>query len=94
MDDPIFVDIEKPNLPIFISEHGNGEWEESYIAISIENFSQILNDLKQLSIGRENPNKIEKNPISETELENFLSKTKNDNKGMDIEYWEIFLEND
>lgn len=28
MDDPIFVDIENPILPVFISEHGNGEWEE------------------------------------------------------------------
>ena len=94
IDDPIFVDIEKLNLPVFTSEHGNGEWEESCIAISIENFSQILYNLKQLSIERENPIRIETNPISETEIDNFLSKTKNDNKGMDIEYWEIFLEND
>ena len=94
MDDPIFVDIENQNLPVFIAEHGNGEWEENYIAISIENFSQILNDLKQLSIKRENPVQIEKNPISESELEMFLSKTKEENKGMDVEYWEIFLEND
>ena len=94
MDDPIFVDIENQNLPVFIAEHGNGEWEENYIAISIENFSQILNDLKQLSIKRENPVQIEKNPISETELEIFLSKTKEENKGMDVEYWEILLEND
>lgn len=94
MGDPIFVDIENHNLPVFIAEHGNGEWEENYIAISIENFSRILNDLKQLSIKRENPVQIEKNPISETEMEMFLSKTKDENKGMDVEYWEIFLEND
>ncbi len=94
MADPIFVDIEKPNLPVYTAEHGIGEWEEINIAISIENFSQILHDLKKLSIERENPNKIEKNPISVMELESFLSKTKNDNNGMNIEYWEIFLEND
>ncbi len=94
MDDPIFVDIENPNLPVFISEHDNGEWEENYIAISIENFSSILNDLRNLSINRQNPVEIEKNPISETELELFLTKTKNNNNWMDIEYWKIFLEND
>jgi hypothetical protein len=94
MDDPIFVDIENQNLPVFIAEHGNGDWEENYIAISIENFSRILNDLQQLSIKRANPVQIEENPISETELEMFLSKTKDENKGMDVEYWEIFLEND
>lgn len=90
----IFVDIENPNLPVFISQHGNGEWEENYIAISIENFLSILNDLRILSINRQNPADIEKNPISETELELFLTKTKNDNHWMDIEYWALFLEND
>ena len=50
--------------------------------------------MKHLSIGRENPVKIEKNPISKKELNSFLEKTKNDNNWMDIEYWEIFLEND
>ncbi|WP_269236351.1 hypothetical protein [Flavobacterium flavigenum] len=94
MDDPIFVDIENPNLPVFISQHGNGEWEENYIAISIENFLSILNDLRILSINRQNPAEIKKNPISETELELFLTKTKNDNHWMDIEYWALFLEND
>lgn len=94
MDDPIFVDIENPNLPVFISEHGNEEWEKKFIAISIEKFSSILNDLKNLSINRQNPVEIEKNPISETELELFLTKTKNDNNWMDIEYWGTFLEND
>jgi hypothetical protein len=94
MDDPIFVDTENPNLPVFISEHDNGEWEENYIAISIEKFSSILNDLRNLSINRQNPVEIERNPISETELELFLTKTKNDNNWMDIEYWKIFLEND
>ncbi|WP_432671545.1 hypothetical protein [Flavobacterium sp. SM2513] len=94
MGDPIFVDIENPNLPVFISEHGNGEWEENSIAISIDNFSRIMNDLKHISINRETPVQIEKNPISETELEIFLSKTKDDNKWMDVRYWKIFLEND
>ena len=94
IDDPIFVDIEKSYLPVYTAEHGNGRWEEINIAISIENFGQILHDLKNLSIERENPNKMDKNPISDLELENFLSKTKNDNKGMNTEYWETFLEND
>ena len=94
LDDPIFVDIENQSLPVFFAEHGNGDWEKNSIAISIENFSQILTDLKKLSIKRENPVNIEKNPIPEAEIEMFLSKTKENNKGMDIEYWEIFLDNE
>ena len=94
LGDPIFVDCGNSSLPVFTSQHGQGDWEETYVAISLDKFIGILKDLKHLSIGRENPVKIEKNPISKKELNSFLEKTKNDNNWMDIEYWEIFLEND
>ncbi|MFH7010388.1 hypothetical protein ACHRV5_00865 [Flavobacterium sp. FlaQc-52] len=85
MDDPIFIDYERPNFPVFISEHGEDDWIETYIAISLENFSLILKDLEVLSNER-------KNPISEIELNSFFTKTKN--KEMDIDYWKNFLDND
>ena len=94
LDDPIFIDFEKPNFPVFISEHGEGSWEESYIAISLENFTEILKDLKKLSINRENPVDIEKNPIPKDEINAFLNKTYIENKYMDVWYWKLFLEND
>ena len=94
LGDPIFIDFEKPNLPVFTSEHGEGNWEESYIAISLENFTEILKDLKKLSINRENPVDIEKNPISKDEINTFLTKTHVENKYMDVWYWKLFTEND
>jgi len=94
LGDPIFIDCENSSLPVFSSPDGQGNWEETYIAISLDNFREILKDLKNLSIGKENPVKIEKNPISKIELDSFLEKTKNENNWMDVEFWEIFLEND
>ncbi|MNY50071.1 hypothetical protein D3C86_1855480 [compost metagenome] len=81
-------------MPVFTSQQGQGDREETYVAISLDNFREILKDLKNLSIGRENPVRIEKNPISKIELDFFLEKTKNENNWMDVEFWEIFLEND
>jgi len=94
LGDPIFIDFDRPNLPVFTSEHGEGSWEESYIAISLENFSEIIKDLKKLSIKRENPVAIGKNPISKDEINAFLTKTHIENKYMDVWYWKLFLEND
>lgn len=94
LGDPIFIDSENLSLPVFNSQHGQGEWQETYIAISLDSFSKILKNLKDLSIGRENPVKIEKKPILKIELDSFLEKTKNDNNKMDVGFWEFFLEND
>lgn len=87
LGDPIFIDFDKPNLPVFTSMHGDGEWIETYIAISLDNFRIILNDLKQLK-------QEQKTGISKTEIDMFLEKTKIENKYMDIEYWKIFLDNE
>jgi len=87
LGDPIFVDFDNPNLPVFTSMHGEGEWIETYIAISLDNFRIILNDLKKLK-------QEEKTGISKTEIDIFLEKTKIENKYMDVEYWELFLDNE
>mgnify|MGYP003560302214 FL=1 len=94
LDDLLFVDCENQNLPVYISEHENRKWKMNLIANSIENFRKILSELKKLSIKRENPNLIDKNPISETEFEMFFSKIKKENEGIDTEYWQLFLEKD
>jgi hypothetical protein len=87
LGDPIFVDFEKLNLPVFTSEHGEDEWIETYIAISLDNFRIILNDLRKLK-------EKEKKGISKTEIDLFLEKTKIENKYMDVDYWKMFLDNE
>lgn len=83
--DPIFIDFEKPNLPVFTSIHDEGEWNEIYISISLNNFRIILNDLRKLK---------EKRSISKTDKKLFLEKTTIENKYMDVDYWKMFFENE
>jgi hypothetical protein len=94
LGDPIFVDYVDNKLSVYTSQDGQGEWEETKIATSFTNFIEVINDLQKLSIGRENPVKIEQNPITEKELENFIQKIENKNVDAEIWFWEGFLEND
>lgn len=94
LGDPIFVDSEDSNLSVYTSQHGQGEWEETKIASSLINFSEILNNLHKLSVGRESPEEIEQNPITENDLENFIKRIENKNSDVEIWFWEGFLEND
>ncbi|MGZ9675180.1 SMI1/KNR4 family protein [Flavobacterium sp. GNP001] len=87
LGDPICIDFENPNLPVFTAEHGENGWIESFISISLDNFCIILNDLRKLKINN-------KEGISKTEIDLFLDKTKIDNKYMEVNYWQMFLEND
>ncbi len=93
MGDPIFIESYEEDLPIYTSEHGKEEWEVVLIAESLQKFKVILQDLRTLSIGRENPVEIEENPLNEKEIKSFTKKIKKENKEVDIWWWELFLDN-
>lgn len=92
--DPIFVDTSSPHLRVATAAHGEGEWEPIIIADSLDSFTYIINDLKKLSINRESPVAMEKNPITSTERKQFLNRIRKYNPNSDIEYWEFFMEED
>lgn len=92
LGDPIFIDCSDNNLPVFTSQHGEGNWDATLIANSLDKFKIILADLKILSVDRESPNEIEENPITEKDLKIFFKNLKDNNKGLDIWWWELFLE--
>ena len=94
LGDPLFIDSFDSNLPVFTSQHGQGVWDAKLIANSLDKFKVILVDLRKLSVERESPSEIEENPISKTDLDRFFNKIKSDNSGLDILWWEVFLEND
>lgn len=58
------------------------------IADSYMNFIDILKCLQQLSRGRENPVALESNPISEEEIEQFISEVESKNMKSEVWYWE------
>ena len=94
LGDPIFINIDDENYPVFTAQHGKEKWTEIKISDTFENFLNILKDLRELSIDRDNPAKIEENPITETEYHRFISNVKNKNPNTEIGFWEVFLEND
>jgi hypothetical protein len=94
LGDPIFVACSDPDLPVYTSQHGQDEWDPTLIAKSLDSFKSILAELKELSFGRQSPNEIEENPISENDLKDFFNAVKRNNADMDIWWWETFLEND
>ena len=72
MGDPIFIDIEEEEFPVYIAPHGEGSWSPTQIAPSAGAFFAILSRLAAVVKGRENPVAMERNPISEIEKERFL----------------------
>lgn len=87
LGDPIFVDFNKPELPVFTSIQDADKWTEKYIAISLDNFQIILKDLKEIS-------NLKSSIISKVESDELLEKIKIDNKWMDVEFWRDFLESE
>jgi|AMWB02.1.fsa_nt_gi hypothetical protein len=92
LGDPIFIDCSSKDLTVFTSQHGEGNWEPTVIADSLDNFRTITKDLKLLSIDRESPVALENNPIQMSDKENFINKISAVNKKSEIWFWELFME--
>ena len=74
--DPIFVDLAKPEFPVFTAAHREGDWSPEMIASSFQGLIEALQEVNRLSEGRENPVKLERNPISAVERERVLRKSR------------------
>ncbi|MGA2048116.1 MAG: hypothetical protein ABSG96_10505 [Terracidiphilus sp.] len=93
LGDPILIDTTDPPLIVFTAIHGEGSWEPTAIAISIEAFANIYNEFVRISKGRSNPVELEDNPLSEGERESYLNRIDKLNNGqLDSEFWDAMLE--
>jgi hypothetical protein len=90
--DPIFIDIHKKGFPVYTAIHGEGTWDPENIATSFENFTKALTYIIEISKDRENPVKLENNPLSVVEKESVLKRIHSDNEGIDAGFWEDWLE--
>jgi hypothetical protein len=79
--DPIFVDVTKPELPVFTASHGQGLWEAELIAQSAASFFESLNAAEEVQSGR-------------LSRESGLSKIAglNHGKHVDLEFWSVLME--
>ena len=89
--DPIFVDTDLEGIPVFTAIHGMGDWTPVQIADSFEAFKKNLKIVLEISVGRENPVMLERNPIGESERKNALGEIRQLNPRSDTEFWELLL---
>jgi hypothetical protein len=92
LGDPIFIDTSIPDLPVLTAMHGEGSWEPTTIAVSLEHFAVALRTFQEISIGRERPVALEQNPLSARERHDALQRIAG-GRGyqIDMDFWEAML---
>ena len=90
--DPIFIDTEDEEFPVYTAAHGMGTWSSELIAFSFHHFVEILEQFRRVARGRENPMALERNPISEAERDEVLGFIRRNNPDISMSFWEVWLE--
>jgi hypothetical protein len=89
--DLLCVDTSNNSLPVYLVPLDN-EIDSECISISFDNFINILHLLRDISIGRENPVKLERNPVPKNIEQNFINYIIMQNPDCEIQYWEELFE--
>ena len=89
--DPIFIDAATPPFAVYTATHGAGSWEPRLIATELRSFAAAMRELATLANGRENPVRLEQNPISQSERANVLERIQGDNPNIDETFWQDLL---
>ena len=89
--DLICIDAKNNSFPVYLVPLSD-ELEPDYISSSFDNFVEILKMLSVISQGRDNPIKLQKNPMPENIKDNFLSNIKEKNPNCEIQFWENIFE--
>jgi hypothetical protein len=90
--DPIFIDTDDEDFPVYTAAHGMGEWSAHLIAFSFRHLIDILEQVRRIARGRETPVALERNPIPEAEREEVLSFIRRNNPDISMTFWEVWLQ--
>jgi hypothetical protein len=90
--DPLFIDTEDDDFPVYTADHGEGSWTARLVAFSFRHFGQILDRLHQLSRGRSNPVELERHPLSDGERIAFMEFIRRESPDVDFGFWESLFE--
>jgi Na+-transporting methylmalonyl-CoA/oxaloacetate decarboxylase gamma subunit len=85
--DPLILDLSSERLRVLTAMHGVGSCEPICVACSLEGFRVALNEIRNMSRGRENPVLFERNPLSVSERSAALQRIEATNPGVDLFYW-------
>jgi len=89
--DPIFIDASTPSFAVYTAKHGAGSWEPRLRATELRNFEAAMRELATLAKGRENPVRLEQNPITPDERTDVLERIQRDNPNIDETFWHDLL---
>ena len=93
--DPIILDTAEEQLPILSALHGEGSWNPTSIAGSLEGFAIAYNLLVALGHGRENPIALSKKPLPAEMRLKALNEIELHNPGVIMYFWALlFPENE
>jgi hypothetical protein len=92
LGDPIFIDTSVPALPVLTAMHGAGSWEPETISLSLQDFATALRAFQEVSVGRESPVALERNPLSSEERARALQRIAGaQGDEIDMGFWELLL---
>lgn len=92
LGNPLFVDLNEEQLPVYTATHGEGAWNPIMVSSSFHSFIQALEEIDDIAEGRRNPVELERNPLSDAERENTLRRIAEINGGVYLEFWESWFE--
>ena len=91
--DPIILDTSSSVLPVMTAAQGEESWDPDLISASLSAFDKAMKMIQRLSVGRENPVELEKNPLPDEGKARALEAIRalNGNEA-GLEFWKLMLE--
>ncbi|WP_156117290.1 hypothetical protein [Xanthomonas sacchari] len=87
--DPLILDCSTKPFQVLTAMHGVGKWEPTIIACSLDGFRIGLEEIRKLSQNRENPVRLERNPLLPAERSSALKRIEFANPGVGMLFWQL-----
>jgi hypothetical protein len=93
-DDPIGVDLTKPNMPVWTAMHEDEPWVPAPVSHSLTGFLKALEIAARTAKGRNGTDELGANPFRDGEIESMISRILAADPGADEEFWRSLFETD
>jgi len=93
LGDLVIIDVSSPKLTVLCAAYGEESWESFVIANSLDNFMVIISALHKITKNRNESLNFEKDPVTDQERKNILTKIEQENPDVEMWFWENFLKN-
>jgi hypothetical protein len=87
LGDPIIAESGTAGMPVLTAMHGEGRWDPDQISSSLEHYRNALIQFASVAEGRDNPVKLEGNPLSAKARKAAVMAICGNDPGADVDYW-------